>query len=146
VFSPEGSDQAPVAQFGAQSQVRLLAAEFEQRVNEIEVRLTWLGPAPDAGDAILFVHLYNDREAPPVAQADDARSGGGALPPGNWLPGVRRDIVTLRLPPNLAPGEYALAIGLYDAASGRRLPASGAGADASGRLFIGNVLIQESDS
>lgn len=146
VFSPEDSDQAPVAQFGAQSQVHLLAAEFEQRVNEIEVRLTWLGPAPDAGDAILFVHLYNDREAPPVAQADDARSGGGALPPGNWLPGVRRDIVTLRLPPNLAPGEYALAIGLYDAASGRRLPASGAGADASGRLFIGNVLIQESDS
>jgi len=145
-FSPEDSGQVPIARFGEQGQVRLLAAESVQWTDEVEVALTWLGPAPDAGDAILFVHLYNDSEAPPVAQADDARPGGGALPPGNWLPGVRRDIVTLRLPTNLAPGEYALAIGLYDAASGRRLPASGQGADAVGRLFIGNVLIQESDS
>ena len=145
-FSPEGSNQEPIAQFGTQQQVRLLAAEIEQRADEIDAHLTWLGPAPGAGDAMLFVHLYNDREAPPVAQADDARPGGGALPPGNWLPGVRRDVVTLRLPPDLAPGEYALAIGLYDAATGLRLPASGAGADASGRLFIGDVLIEESDS
>src|SRR5690606_19881681 len=65
-FSPDESDQASVAQFGEQGQVRLLAAEIAQQPTEVEVRLTWLGPAPDAGDAVLFVHLYNQSDAPPV--------------------------------------------------------------------------------
>ena len=141
-FSPDESDQASVARFGTQGQVRLLAAEIAQQPTEVEVRLTWLGPAPDAGDAVLFVHLYNQSDAPPVAQAADARPGGGALPPGNWLPGVRTDTITLALP-DLPPGEYPLAIGLYDAGSGARLPVEGDGADEDGRLFIGHVLIEE---
>ena len=142
-FAPEQSAAPPIAQFGAKGQIRLLAADVARRENVVEVRLTWLGPAPDAGDALLFVHLYNQIEAPPVAQADDARPGGGALPPGNWLPGVRRDVLTLSLPPDLPPGEYPLAIGLYDAASGVRLSVQGEGADGAGRLFIGQVLIEE---
>ncbi len=143
IFTPELSDADPRARFGWNSEVILLDAEIARRADDIEVRLTWLGPAPDAGDALLFVHLYNQRDAPPVAQAADARPGGGALPPGNWLPGVRRDAVTLTLPPDLPPGEYPLAIGLYDAVSGARLPVEGAGADEDGRLFIGHVLIEE---
>ena len=72
-----------------------------------------------------------------------ARPAGGVLPPGNWLPGVVRDVYTVALPDDLARGTYAVAIGLYDPRSGQRLPVHGPGADESGRLFIGEVTIQE---
>lgn len=146
-FAPEsGPDTEPVAVFGASGEVRLLNAEIVHRADTLEVRLTWLGPAPGAGDALLFVHLYNQIDRPPLAQAPDARPGGGALPPGNWLPGVRQDILTVPLPPDLDAGTYPVAIGLYDALTGERYPVAGPGADAAGRLFIGEIFVEESGS
>jgi hypothetical protein len=40
----------------------------------------------------------------------------------------------LALPAGLAPGEYRLLVGLYDAATGERLPATGDGAVATLRV------------
>lgn len=146
-FAPEPAPETePMAVFGTGGEVRLLDAEIVRRADAIEVRLTWLGPAPGAGDALLFVHLYNQVDRPPAAQAPDARPGGGALPPGNWLPGVRQDILTVPLPPDLDAGTYPVAIGLYDTLTGERYPVEGTGADAAGRLFIGEILIEESGS
>src|SRR5690606_41404206 len=88
IFTPELSDADPRARFGWNSEVILLDAEIARRADDIEVRLTWLGPAPDACDALLFVLLYTIRDAPPVAQAAAHRPCGGALPPGAWPPGA----------------------------------------------------------
>jgi hypothetical protein len=139
---PPASETEPLATFGAGGAVRLLRYNLTTQPDQFTVELAWLGPAPGAGDAITFVHLYNNTEAEPVTQVV-ARPAGGVLPPGNWLPGVVRDVYTVALPDDLARGTYAVAIGLYDPRSGQRLPVHGPGADESGRLFIGEVTIQE---
>ncbi len=78
----------PVAWFG-DNRLGLLSHEINRRRRgELDVTLTWAGPAPDSGDGVVFVHLYNQDNihTEPVAQVVE-RPGGGALPPGNWLPG-----------------------------------------------------------
>ncbi len=143
-FSPQ--DEAPgdpVATFGPDAVIRLLAYSLQPGRESFEVSLTWRGDAPGAGDGIVFVHLYNSINAEPVAQTV-RRPVGGVLPPGNWLPGVIRDVVTVSLPEDLPPGTYPVAIGLFDADTGARYPAAGAGADQDGRLFIGEIEVEES--
>jgi hypothetical protein len=109
--------------------------------------LTWLGPAPGTGDGVVFVHLYNrsNVNTEPLAQVV-SRPEGGVLPPGNWLPGVIHDVYAVPLPDDLPPGTYVVAVGLYDARTGERYAVSGDGADASGRLFVGEIALKESGS
>lgn len=85
----------------------------------LSVEITWYSAGAARGDYRLFVHLYDDILEPPVAQTD-VYPGGGALPPGNWLPGMRQDAIVVDLG-ELAPGTYALALGFYDPATGERL-------------------------
>jgi hypothetical protein len=132
----------PVALFD--SSVRLVNYEVNRAPGRVEVTLTWAGPAPDTGDGVVFVHLYNqdDIHTEPVAQAV-ARPGGGALPPGNWLPGeIIRDTYTL--PDDLPPGTYEVAVGIFDARTGERYPVQ---SDTlivdDNRLLIGEITIQE---
>jgi hypothetical protein len=145
----EAAGVTPIATFGQAGAVRLLDYAVSQEPGRLTVSLTWLGPAPETGDGIVFVHLYNRINAQPVAQIDQ-RPDGGVLPPGNWLPGVIPDSYTLDLS-NVPPGTYTVAIGLYDAVTTLRYPASGSafdpltgeGADAD-RLFIGEITVEES--
>jgi hypothetical protein len=130
-------DQAPVATFG--ETVRLVDYTVSQQPGQIDVVLHWSGSAP--GDGIVFVHLYNDINKPPVAQAV-SRPMGGVLPPANWLPGLIEDVYTLTLPDDLPPGTYSLAVGLFDARSGERYPVSGERASID-RLFLGDITIEE---
>ena len=66
------------------------------------------------------------------------RPGNGTLPPGNWLPGVLRDTITVDLQ-GVPIGTYKVAIGMYDPVTFERLQPTGG--DANGRLFIGEVEI-----
>jgi hypothetical protein len=137
-FTPTAEpDHAPAAIFG--ENVRLVDYAVSQQPGQIEVVLNWSGSA--SGDGVVFVHLYNDINAPPVRQVV-SRPMGGVLPPGNWLPGRIEDAYTLTLPDDLPPGIYSLAIGLFDARSGARYPVSGEGANVD-RLFIGKITIEE---
>ncbi|MBN1202752.1 MAG: hypothetical protein JXJ20_12940 [Anaerolineae bacterium] len=143
IFEPqEAGDAAPIATFGQAGAVRLLDYSLTQQAGSFEVGLTWLGDAPGTGDGVVFVHLYGDTNAEPVAQTV-SRPAGGVLPPGNWLPGPIQDVYTVTVQDDLPPGQYAVAIGLYDARTGIRYPVSGEGADSTGRLFIGVVTIRE---
>jgi 4-amino-4-deoxy-L-arabinose transferase-like glycosyltransferase len=76
----------------------------------------------------VFVHVFNAAGAL-IAQRD-GEPGAGATPTTSWLRGEviadRRDIA---LPKNLAPGEYAIVVGMYQTASGKRLIASETNAD-----------------
>jgi len=70
----------------------------------------------------VFLHLEDDSGAT-VAQADSPPLDGD-WPTAAWEAGMTIvDAHILRIPAELSPGEYQLAIGLYDPESGARLPA-----------------------
>ena len=84
--------------------------------------LAWQAVAPDGRDYTVFVHLL-DGAGELVAQSDGPPQGG-AYPTSIWSAGEQvADTRALALPGDLPPGEYTLFVGLYDPASGARLPA-----------------------
>ncbi|HML24381.1 MAG TPA: hypothetical protein PKD09_22185, partial [Aggregatilinea sp.] len=134
-----------LATFGPAGQIALLDASVEQEPDAVQVRLTWRETAPVSGDGIVFVHLYDDLDAPPVAQIVE-RPMGGVLPPANWLPGVLDDTHTVTLPADLPAGTYTVAVGLYDARSGERYAVQSEYSAGDGRVMIGEVVIGEGES
>jgi hypothetical protein len=86
----------------------------------LEVTLHWhVLQTPDR-DYHVFVHLL-DASGEIVAQ-HDGPAGGGTLPALGWLPGEYLiDPHSLDLPSDLPEGDYRLAVGLYDPATGQRL-------------------------
>lgn len=84
------------------------------------VRLTWRSDAATRGRYTAFVHLVGPEGL--AAQHDQAPLQG-FYPTDAWLKGVPvDDSYTLVLPEALPPGEYRLLAGLYDPATGQRLP------------------------
>lgn len=108
------------------------------------VSLSWT-PAADlpAGSApVCFVHLRS-------IDGKVVRTFDHTLPDG-WQVGqpLRYDIQLYQsaLAPALAPGEYQLLVGLYDAASGGRWPLAVEGADETGRRAyrVGSLEVPQS--
>ncbi len=125
-----------------QSGAMMLASagiNYQPGEEQLGVNFEWYTDGSATGDYIAFVHLYDDVNQPPVAQTD-IRPGGGTLPPGNWLPGVLHDIISVDVK-DVPPGKYQVATGFYDPITFERL-APDAGGDANGRLFIGEVEIK----
>jgi len=70
----------------------------------------------------VFVHLV-DTQGRSAGQQDTLPAGGEA-PTVTWLPSeIIVDVHELTVRPEAAPGDYTLHLGLYDAATGARLPA-----------------------
>lgn len=79
-----------------------------------------------AANYTVFVQLLNN--AGQVVAQIDLPPLAGAAPTTTWLPGeILTDPYSLSLPPDLSPGRYRLITGLYDPASGARLPVSSGG-------------------
>jgi hypothetical protein len=94
----------------------------------LPLTLTWQGDGPTDIDYTIFVHLVGP-DGLPHGQLDIFPSGGSA-PTSSWAPGqVIVDALALPIAADAAPGTYHVAIGMYDAASGGRLPIT----DASGQ-------------
>jgi 4-amino-4-deoxy-L-arabinose transferase-like glycosyltransferase len=109
------------AGFGAA--IGLLGSERgELRAGEpLRLRLFWAAREPPAADYLLFVHLLGPG-GERVAQAD-LPPGGAEQPTSSWVVGSYvTTALELPLPRELAPGDYRLLIGLYDPATGARLP------------------------
>lgn len=89
----------------------------------LTLTLFWQTDAPLQARYKVFVHLYADPDAPPPAQ-HDSEPGGGLAPTLDWTPGQTIiDRHGVLLPPDLPPGDYTLAVGLYEADDpGARLP------------------------
>ena len=106
--------------------------------NILYLQLHWTVSAPPTVDWTVFTHLLRangDGSFAQMAGRDD-KPGLGSLPTTNWQGGWRvLDEYQIALPPDLAPGEYTLAIGLYQP-SGPRLPAQGEG------VILGQVAIE----
>lgn len=116
------SSLAPLATF-AQG-LDLLSADTGGRPwrrGEQTVTLQWRPSQRLGRRYTVFVHLLApngqlaaQRDQPPLQ---------GFYPSDRWLPGVAfYDVYRLTLPDEAAPGLYRLSIGLYDPATGQRLP------------------------
>jgi 4-amino-4-deoxy-L-arabinose transferase-like glycosyltransferase len=92
----------------------------------LSLTLYWQAAGAVSGDYVVFVHLlgadgerYAQIDGPPLR---------GLQPTTHWLAGeTLPDRWVLDLPAGLAPGRYRLVVGLYERASGDRLPVTGAG-------------------
>lgn len=104
--------QCPVGvTFG--EEIRLAGYSLEHGGQSVGVTLWWQSLQTPGDDYTVFVHLFDQASGDVVAQ-DDAMPQGGAYPTSWW---VSREVVseTVSLPlADLSPGEYGLAVGLYD--------------------------------
>jgi hypothetical protein len=104
----------------------------------LQVTLRWSTGAYLDTDHSVFLHLVAPGGgAEAIAQADGPPLDG-EWPTSLWLPGVTLDdLHTIPLPPQLPPGTYSLLVGLYDPATGERLPLP----DGSGALQLPEITL-----
>jgi 4-amino-4-deoxy-L-arabinose transferase-like glycosyltransferase len=120
---PPSVPQALAADFGPVVHLRGYGLEQLQGARGLRAALFWEARGATPGDALAFVHLIGP-DGMRYAQAD-LPPGGVAFPTSAWSPG--RFLITavdLALPAAAPPGRYRLVVGLYDIASGARLPLS----------------------
>jgi hypothetical protein len=102
-------------------ELRLAAYTAEQNDNQLNLHLFWRAERFIDREYTIFVHVFDPDTAVPVAQ-DDGRPRDGAYLMEHWWPGeVVDDRVTVNLE-GVPAGQYGVAIGVYDASTGERLP------------------------
>jgi uncharacterized membrane protein len=105
--------------------------------------LLWRVTGPVERSYTVFVHL-RDRGGRTVAQADAIPAWFGPMPTEGWQTGLQPDAHRLELPADLAAGEYALVIGLYEPATGERLVIRDtAGNEVGNEIHLAKVRIKE---
>jgi hypothetical protein len=105
--------------------------------DSLTVTLYWQQLGQAADDLTVFVHL-TDASGQVVAQ-HDGQPAAGANPTSTWVNGEwLADRHMLLLPPGLPAGEYTLRAGLYDPATGARLPLTAGGDD----VALGSVRVR----
>ena len=104
--------------------------------------LYWQSAARVEKDYTVFIHLL-DANGNVRAQID-AMPGEGRYPTSVWdVDEIVRDNYALRLPNDLAPGNYKIQVGLYEQPSLSRLPVVGAdGTELGDHLILGEVTIR----
>ena len=102
------------------------------------LQLHWQTTSIPGSDWTVFTHVTRRDDAgnSQVMAGRDSLPGNGSLPTRRWQAGWRiLDEYQISLPADLAPGEYGVAVGLYQA-TGERLPADEAG------ILLGTVTIE----
>jgi hypothetical protein len=85
----------------------------------IEVALLWHARSRQDRDWWTFVHLVDDNRR--IVAEDNREPRDGAYPMSQWVAGDWVEArYTLAIPADLPPGSYALWVGLWDPATGRR--------------------------
>jgi mannosyltransferase len=106
------------------------------------VTLFWSCDAPLDMRYKVFVHLYAP-DGTLVAQHDDEPSGDLA-PTTTWTPGETvHDNHGLLLPGDLVPGEYEIAVGIYQPDSGERLPVTRDGEPSGDVLPLATLSVRQ---
>ena len=102
------------------------------------LQLHWLVETAPTANWTVFTHLLGQDAAGnlKLVAGQDNPPGENTLPTQRWQPGWRiLDEYQMGLPADLAPGEYTLEIGMYQA-NGEHLPATGTG------VVLGKVKIE----
>lgn len=119
---PPGIPPSHADSFGGQMGLRGSDVPVTQWMPGDKAHLTLYWQVTEKPPTLLsaFVHLLA-ADGTMVAQSDQ---WPGGLPSSLWIPDqIIMDEHTLNLPPDVPPGIYRLAVGLYDPATGQRLPA-----------------------
>jgi len=119
---PEGLETVEI-DFGDQIGLRGYAIRGDARPGgRLELTFAWSALRPPGQVYAAFNHLL-DADGQKLAQADDWLQGSLGLT-DRWQPGeyVQTEF-RLDIPADAPPGPYQLAVGLYAAATGERLPA-----------------------
>jgi hypothetical protein len=135
IDDPAGQAHASDARFG--DALRLLAYRVEQDNDRLALTLSWRAERSMDVDYKVFVHVADPATAIPVAQ-DDAMPVQWRYPTTRWAPGeIVVDTISISLQ-DAPTGTYELALGVYNPASGERLPiVDGDGApQVDGRLVL----------
>ena len=139
----EGAEVKANARFGAAIMLdtfALPAADLHAG-DALRLTLRWHAEAAVPQRYKVFVHLSASRDAAPLAQ-HDSEPGGGLDPTTMWPVGVAIvDRQGVALPAELPAGRYELLLGVYDPASGQRLPVEAAAALPGDRLLLATVTI-----
>jgi hypothetical protein len=102
------------------------SAEKVHPGESVDFTFYWNAPTTPDDNYSLFVHLVPESEYTVLAQADGAPAAQRLTlswnEPGETLISPP---FTLALPPDIAPGNYRVLIGLYDFETGARLPVGG---------------------
>ena len=110
----------------------------------LRVETRWATDSPPLVDYTLFFHLLTLDGRAIVGQ--DGPPANGYRPVTGWQPGeIVADRRALAVPGDSAAGLYALEIGLYDAATGERLPVVVDGAQQD-RVLIRDIGIAGPES
>jgi|GEM_PF-1655177 len=103
--------------------ITLLGFDLQPSTFNLQLTLYWQvsGNAPPTTNYTTFIHLVS-LDGKTWAQTDHPPVYG-SYPTTRWQPGeIIPDPYTLVLPPALPPGTYQIRAGLYDPATGNRLP------------------------
>ncbi|MFQ5398062.1 MAG: hypothetical protein ACE5E7_00535 [Anaerolineae bacterium] len=132
------ANAAPVQAVFGQA-IRLNQASFTGRLTPdqpLEVTFVWESLTPVQIDYTVFIHLLNPDGT--LAAGNDGPPLGGLYPTSFWSPGEQ--LIDPHIwQPDLPPGSYTLQIGLYDPATGQRLPVNEG--EAADRVILGTVKI-----
>jgi hypothetical protein len=125
--------------------IRFLGYDLEQEGLQPggSMGLTLYWQALDAMDTnyTIFVHLL-DEDNVIVAQRD-SKPVDGEAPTMGWIADeIVADRMRIPLESGIAPGVYALEIGVYDASDGRRLPVLERGQVSGDRILLKEVTIR----
>ena len=123
--------------FGVSETPKILARAGET----LSIMLAWKSLATVRVNYTIFVHLAPTLDAPPVAQ-EDAQPCDNSYPTTWWSPGeIVEEDRRIVIPAGTPPGQYVLTAGIYDWATGQRLPARSIGKPPGDQLVLGMVSV-----
>ena len=123
--------------FGVSETPKILARAGET----LSIMLAWKSLATVRVNYTIFVHLAPALDAPPVAQ-EDAQPCDNSYPTTWWSPGeIVEEDRRIVIPAGTPPGQYVLTAGIYDWATGQRLPARSIGKPPGDQLVLGMVSV-----
>lgn len=136
-WQPEaGSAAETLVTFG--SMLALSGADMQQDGDRLVVHLGWRVVGESQAPLAAFIHVYG-AAGTPVAQSDGP-PGDGLVPQELWRTGDGlADERVLDLS-TLPPGEYTVAVGVYNAADGARLTTESNGSLLGDNLFAIGVI------
>jgi hypothetical protein len=102
-------------------ELRLVEYEFKQENNQLALKWYWRAERLPDADYTMFVHVFSPETGLPVAQYD-GRPRYGAYATQHWQPGeIVDDQIVVSLD-GVPAGDYQVGIGVYNLATGERLP------------------------